>query len=403
MVLAQAQERLSAGEYAAAADLYRRVAEASPAQAAAWNGLAFALNGLEDFPAAEAALRQGLAVQPQHALLRASLAVSLMRQQHHAEAETAARAALALEERVPEAHLALAESLAARGELAQAETHYLRSAELDETLLLCRNVRLAPAFFDDLALEALPQDPAFALAPPADGRYDHVVLIAADPVYFERFGGSFFNSFAENAGANGLLHVHLVGAEPAWVERIRRLAGRLGVTAYCVSAEPAPADQEQKMRRVFYACARFLHLPRWLAQYNRPIVCLDIDAVVREPARALLEALAGHDLGLVWHDSPYSPWTRVLAGTLAASPTGAAIRYLDAVARYIGYFLRTRQAYWSLDQIALYCTLRHLQERGAAPDFAKVNDVAEGIAWQLTRKLGAKDRDALYARYRVPV
>ncbi len=402
-LLRAAAERLAGGDFSAAAELYRQATEAAPAQAATWNGLAVAANHLEDFSLAESALRRGLALAPGDAVMQCNLAVTLVRQQRHAEAETVARNVLAADDKLAEAHFALAEVLAARADLAEAEIHYARSAELDGTLASCRNVRFGPAFFDSLGAQALPQKPELVLTPAADTDFDHIVLVAADAIYFEKFGSSFLSSYAQNADANGLLLVHLVDGDADWPERILRLARQVGLKAIAVSAEPSWPNLNQDMRRVYYACARFLHLPHWLAQFGRPVLCMDIDAVVRASPRLLLAACQDSDLGLILRDAPYSPWTHILAGVVAANPTAAASAYLDCVARYIGHFLRAGEAYWGLDQIALYCVLRRCEALSSTPRIRKINDEAESVAWQLSRKLGPKESDALYMQYRVAI
>ena len=47
--------------------------------------------------------------------------------------------------------------------------------------------------------------------------------------------------------------------------------------------------------------------------------------------------------------------------------------------------------------------LTHIDARGQAPRVVQINDAAVDAAWQITKTLGEKQDDALYAQYWLPV
>jgi len=403
--LRDAHALMRAGRATEAAAQYRQILSAEPANLEALNGFGVASLHLEDFSAAESALRAALAVSPDNPLIQGNLAVTLLRLQRLCDAEEFARSALGRDEKSAEAHFVLAQCLEQRGLFDDADRHYAECSRLDTAFAVCSNVRFSDSFFTLIEERGpySPELPAYPMALADSGSFDYVVLISCDATYFERYGGSFINAFAQHAASRALLHVHFISRDDALVGRLQKLADRLGLRALQCSLAALPAGLNDAARSAYYASARYIYMKHWLERYGKPIACFDIDALPRSPLAPLVAAAQDADLGLVLRNGLYSPWTQIIGHTLVANPSGRAADYFETVARYLGHFFLDAKALWWLDQIALYCVLRHFDARGQAPRVVQINDAAVDAAWQITKTLGEKQDDALYAQYWLPV
>lgn len=396
-----ARALLNAGRFEEARQAYSGILAVSPGHVAALNGHAVACNSLNDFAAAEASLRKALIRSPDDAQTQANLGITLLRMQRLDEAAQAAQAALAADPACAEAHFTLGEVLQRQGAFESADGHFAACFRHDQaTYGICGAVRFSAEFFRNLE-RAEDNVPAYPLAAPATPPH-HVVAVACDGVYFERYGGSFINAYAQHAARDSLLHVHFISDDANLPHRLQELSARLRLPAVQCSIEPLPSTLAQTALPAYYASARMLHMSDWLDRYRCPVACFDIDAVLHASAGVLVQAMQSADVGLVMRHSPFSPWATVLAGTLAARPTTGAKRYFLLVAAYLRHFLRSSEPNWQLDQVALHCVLSHLRQSGEAPSVARLEDMAEQVVWQLSAQTGGKLNDALYARYRMP-
>jgi tetratricopeptide (TPR) repeat protein len=116
-----------AGDLRQAAELYRRVVQAEPQHADAWQLLASALQGLGELPAAADAYARALRLRPDAADLHVGLGLSLGGQGRRGEALECFRQALRVQPGHAEALLHLGVALAEAGRLEEAVAH-LRQA-----------------------------------------------------------------------------------------------------------------------------------------------------------------------------------------------------------------------------------------------------------------------------------
>lgn len=106
------------GNLALAAEHYRRCLELQPAATKARYNLGVTLTKQEAWPAAEAALKQVIAEQPNHGAAHNTLGIALMRQNQLAAAAAAFKQATILEPKSASAHMNLGMALLAQGDLA---------------------------------------------------------------------------------------------------------------------------------------------------------------------------------------------------------------------------------------------------------------------------------------------
>jgi len=288
-------------------------------------------------------------------------------------------------------------------EFDDAERELSAAAALDGSLAFCRLIGFGRPFFEKLAgLPEVPAPPVIAEAGAAPG-FSAVVLTSCDPLYLRKYGPYFLASYAQNAPRRSLLHLHLYDPRPELLVEVKDLFARAGIGRYVVSGGHVEVnDGTDYTRRVIYSCGRFLYLPAWMEQYRAPVLALDIDAVLENGARQLVEFAAGHDAGLTSREPPDSPWLDILAGVLVANPTPAGLSYFRLVRNYISHYLRAGEAHWHMDQIALYCSLRMLRRFADPPGIAWFSGEAlhAGI-WHLGHAYDYKLADERLARYRL--
>jgi Flp pilus assembly protein TadD len=263
--------------------------------------------------------------------------------------------------------------------------------------------------FDRATLDGITGRP-HALAPPRmlddfdrQGDYRYVVLISCDPVYLRKHGLAFIRSFAEHAQGNNLLHVHVYDADDQLIADTREVARQAGLARIAMSTEQCPfARNEAQQRKSYYACGRLLHLPYWLNHYQRPMLSLDVDIIVKGRLEVLVDAAAGGDLALNRREPIDSPWLDVIANIIIANPTAAARRYLEAVGNYtLRYIEREREA-WLVDQTALFCVLKMMARFGAPPVVMWIAESQHPCLWHYGGANEHSVGDPRYLKYAAP-
>ena len=237
-------------------------------------------------------------------------------------------------------------------------------------------LRFEPAFLRSLpAVDAVPAD-EIAPLPAGAPDVELVVLAGGDAVYFHRFADALANSLALNCRALAL-HFHVVDPDPAVAERLQAMRQRLPGISIALTAETLAAEFPRAHARTYFACARFLQLPRLLAAYGRPILLLDIDMVVLRDVAPLLARFRAEqaDLALV-HGETREPWSALWADAILIAPTPRAGAYAAMVRDYIGHFFAQGEAAWFLDQVALFAArAAGFQDRAAPVVLAWPTDI----------------------------
>lgn len=357
-----------------ALECYTLWADSAPSDAAGSLGLAATLHGLRRFEDARRAAENAARLDPQNARIHARLGCI---------------------------HASLSEFDAA-------ERAFSRAAALDGSLAMCRVVSFGGDLFAALQqLADVPEPPVAADRGSASG-FNAVALSSCDGAYFEKYAPVFLASFAQNSPEGVLLHLHLYDADSALVERVEREFARRGITQYVLSVTHTRVgsgghNRDDYTQRVIYSCGRFLFLPLWVAKYRRPIVALDIDAVLEGGLDRYIDFVADRDVALLQREPPDAPWLDIIAYLMVANPTRGAVEYFKLVRNYIWHFLRSGDVHWHLDQIALYCCLKMMERYASPPSVAWLTrEFLEHGLWHLGHAYDYKLADERLARYRLP-
>ncbi len=288
------------------------------------------------------------------------------------------------------------------GDYDAAAQDFALAAQSNETPQV-RAVRFDRAFYDtleDTAPNRVPE-PAPAMSMGSAERARYVVYVGCTADYFLKYGIVFVNSYAANSASGSLLHLHIVNPGEPFTNALSDISRRLPGLNLVVTTERAPIDAaaDPANAKSYYACARFLQLPGFLAHYGKPMLSFDVDAVVEGPLERILDHVGGRDMGLVLREPIDSPWWDIIAFIVGVRPTPATLAYLRRVRNYILHFYEQRQMPWALDQLSLYCVLKMMERFDAAPTVAWLPREVQAVTWQIGQAYDYKLSDARVKRY----
>ena len=185
------------------------------------------------------------------------------------------------------------------------------------------------------------------------------LLVSSDRVYFEKYADHFLASFA-HWNQDNLIHWHFVNYKPLQ-HIVDALEARHGVRInYTVEQQPL-LDTAPELIRGYYACARYIHLPAYLAHYGK-IFITDVDGVICQPIDAQLlgsENTVYLHGGLLHKPHPFPAfiWDSIRAGAFGITGDNQSVQF----AKYVASYLRRRfeecrgnnQRFFYADQVAL--------------------------------------------------
>jgi len=216
----------------------------------------------------------------------------------------------------------------------------------------------------------------FALPVPADavgpqnvlpdltaGDADFVWLVAADPVYANRYGVKFAESVAAQTKGRAHVHFHVVrdpdtAAPTAVIEVIQAMLPMVSSERTVPLAGATP-----NQRSALFASERFLFLAELLAKYNKPLLVTDIDVECIKNPMELFDRLGDGDIGLTKFGVVRDAWDRYPATAIVVRPTQAAITFFQRLSGMIITLLNAHPQPWFVDQIAIF----RLIEEGLTP------------------------------------
>ena len=104
---------------------------------------------------------------------------------------------------------------------------------------------------------------------------------------------------------------------------------------------------------IYYTSGRYLVMHHLLAESGAPVLCVDIDGLIRRPLHRAFEQIGSADLTIHFRLHRKEPWRRVLAAAIGVNPTPAGLRFCERMASSIEAVLRQRPVY-HIDQTILY-------------------------------------------------
>ncbi len=186
---------------------------------------------------------------------------------------------------------------------------------------------------------------------------DQPIFVAADHVYFQKYGPTLLNSVHENrAGVSVALHI--MDVEDAQKEALRAVLAPYASILHSVTTEWTGLRDEAARARGYYHAVRYIRFYEFLARHRTPTWLLDIDMVVRREAAKAFTILNGCDAALQLLAGRREARNQIMASSVGIAPTPGGLDYLGRAAAYIATFARAKKFPWGIDQVALYACLK---------------------------------------------
>ncbi len=277
-----------------------------------------------------------------------------------AEAEAAYRVAACLCPSYPFTHTRLGCLYAVTGRHEEADRCFERAGH-SWSPAREEAIRLSPAFLERLggAVETHPGTVELHDVTVPDG-IDHILFSSGDAGYITKFAFSLVNSINQNHHHPAFIHIHAINPDARSDAEIARIKESFPGIKVAYSFEKTDVEPFGDEKKTYFACARFLVLPRLLKMYNKPVLMLDMDLLLlRDPSP--LQAMVGEaDFGAVG-GSTMEIWNEMWADVVYIKPSKRTVDFFDFAARYMLHFLTTGHPRWFLDQIALFVA-RHRRQ-----------------------------------------
>ena len=194
--------------------------------------------------------------------------------------------------------------------------------------------------------------------PSTNGR-NATIVISCDNAYFIEYFQSFIYSL--DASQNNIpVHLHVTNADLSIEGRIEEISSNLSTTELTWTTSPSTSFSWLGHKQIYYAAARFMLAHEIVRCTEKPVLCLDVDGIVRGPILPVFELALGDADALVFWRSHKLAEKRVLASAIGFAPTANGIRLLDVVARTIHMALAINPRY-HIDQAILAFAMEWLQ------------------------------------------
>lgn len=222
-------------------------------------------------------------------------------------------------------------------------------------------IRLSPSFLERLGriVEAPPGTVETRENYVPDG-IDHILFSSGDAAYITKFAFSLVNSIHQNHHRPAVLHIHAINPDARSDAEIARIKECFPGVQVAYSFETTDVEPFGDEKKTYFACARFLILPRLLEMYSKPILMLDMDLLLLRDPSPLRTMVGEADFGAVGGGT-MEIWNQMWADVVYIKPSRRSIDFFDFAARYMLHFLTTGRPRWFLDQIALFVA-RHRRQ-----------------------------------------
>ncbi|MFN3077220.1 MAG: tetratricopeptide repeat protein [Alphaproteobacteria bacterium] len=224
-----------------------------------------------------------------------------------------------------------------------------------------RMIRLDRAFHEALPARVFQfKSPLEGELGTVDDKVQVVVFVSCDPVFFRRYWASFSEGLLRHLGDNHF-HLHIMNPDPEFLERelpeLRRLS------RVSVSFDRIATSRLYGKDASYYASNRLMQIPEILAHYQRTILFLDIDIIIKGPVADFVSRFADHDIS-VPRTPAAQPGEYVSIDIMVLNHSVRTLDFLRRVARYIDWVWSGGGAEWLTDQTSIYSVLFNFRETG---------------------------------------
>ena len=186
-----------------------------------------------------------------------------------------------------------------------------------------------------------------------------VFFTACDSIYFDQYAENYISSIATSGGGQSV-HIHVYNGDDERLAHAVRFGCERGVR---VSATRDVRPDAALYSAFLFAAGRFVILPLVLRACASPLICTDIDVLIRGSFDRSIELLCESDVSLHLRPASSLPWRKVLASTVIAMPTGSSQHFFGCVAETLADILRLPVRH-HVDQIILFWAYRQGRAAG---------------------------------------
>lgn len=183
-----------------------------------------------------------------------------------------------------------------------------------------------------------------------------IVLCACDEDYYARFALDFVLS-AEATEQRHRLHLHLYAPSARALDHVDRMRRSLVHTDLSYTWEGNEFERYGVDAPIYYTTARYMVMHHLLTASKAPVLCVDIDGLIRRPLHEAFEQIGSADLTIHFRLHRREIWRRVLAAAIGVNPTPSALGFCERMASSIEAVLQQKPVY-HIDQTVLYSMYR---------------------------------------------
>ncbi|WP_353572353.1 tetratricopeptide repeat protein [Candidatus Albibeggiatoa sp. nov. BB20] len=253
----------------------------------------------------------------------------------------------------------------------------------------------SPEFYQKLLNTDFPSHTQIATQ--KTGQFDYVVTASCDANYFSKYAKNFVNSLLQNSHEAIHLHLHIMNPTDEVLAQAKAFLEQQAIASYCVSFEEVNLADSTQLK-TYYTFGRFLNMAQWLQTYQKPIISLDIDAIVEKPLSYLIDTIPDADMGV--RSRQITSWEEFVANVIVVKSNPQTIAYFDLVRRYLLHFVSKNYLIWGVDELALTAAyrLRQYYEK-QSPELQFINVEVEEVLWQLGHKNVEKLAEQRFTQY----
>ena len=179
-----------------------------------------------------------------------------------------------------------------------------------------------------------------------------VLFCGCDDGYYRKFASSFLLS-AEKLAEPLHIHIHLYGPCQETLDHIDRMRRSLGHVRLSFTSEDDSYRWLSLPGPVSFSAARFLVLHHLLLACKAPILCVDIDGIVRRPLDQVFQMIERADVTLHFRLGERRVWRRIMAGAVGVNHSKESLGFCEKLASAVWQALHMRPSD-HVDQPVIY-------------------------------------------------
>lgn len=200
-----------------------------------------------------------------------------------------------------------------------------------------------------------------------DTRY--IVSVSCDQKYLDKYGEFFLKSFANTCSHEAILHISLLNGKDEDVSQYLKKWGHKNVV---VSIQHIRTSENIGP---IASLLRFMHIWKFLKNYNLPVVVLDLDTVIKKSLLEVVNEGIEFDVSSRILGFGVAPWEKYTGGFSVFNPTSNGIYIAKGIAYAASQVCNNENKQWWIDQNCFEAGIRMAYETNKNPKIRNVFNV----------------------------